>query len=89
MGDINLDDMVNAIIEVRNKMIKKKIVEELGVQIVALQAQLAERDAEIERLRAQVETIERYFRNVSEVEEYVESRQDFAAIMSYLFPPVR
>ena len=41
MGDINLDDMVNAIIEVRNKMIKKKIVEELGVQIVALRAELA------------------------------------------------
>ena len=36
-----------------------------------------------------VDAIERYFRNVSEVEEYVESRQDFAAIMSYLFPPVR
>ena len=57
--------------------------------------------AEIKMLRAQVaglqawkdavpvDAIERYFRNVSEVEEYVESRQDFAAIMSYLFPPVR
>ena len=36
-----------------------------------------------------LDAMERYFHNVSEVEEYAESREDFAAILSFLFPPVR
>ena len=54
---------------------------------------IARLEADNKRLRhldaMPLDAMHRYFHNVSEVEEYAESREDFAAILSFLFPPVR
>ena len=66
---------------------------EANDEVTALKATVARLEADNRRLRhldaMPLDAMERYFHNVSEVEEYAESREDFAAILSFLFPPVR